>query len=278
MEDKQFFDRKYKIKTFRGQDIITVDNLRCAIEVNKSSGGELDTAQLQLWNLSETTRAAFETIGNRVIIEAGYEQYGIAQIFSGDIRSAVTIPDADTATTIELMDGANIVQDVKISKTWSGRVTMQQVISDIAREINVSVEYGTQITGHYSNGYAYNGPAMTAIQSVAAKAGAMAIIQDDSIVVYRQGSGTNRGTTAIGADSGLVGSPEKINERNNEQKQDEKPVGYRVVSLMNPSIKPVSTVVLQSKFVNGRFRVDNVTHQGSSYEGEWVTRLECYQF
>ena len=48
-------------------------------------------------------------------------------------------------------------------------------------------------------------------------------------------------------------------------------------SLLNPKIRPGEAVVIQSRDVDGEFRVDTVTHSGSTRGNDWETVAEVYR-
>ncbi len=93
----------------------------------------------------------------------------------------------------------------------------------------------------------------------------------------------------ISADSGLVGSPERERQsagevarvRDQNSGRDATVTsaaptyeGWRVTSLLMPTISPGDTVRIESRSVTANLIAAEVNHKGDNFEGDWHTELK----
>lgn len=110
--------------------------------------------------------------------------------------------------------------------------------------------------------------------------------------MVRAGGNTNRTVFDLGADSGLVGHPERVRKGSQEaiiDEEDKKALkrksreiisstneqdGWRIRSLLLPSLVPADRVKLSSRSVEGVFTIKDVRHFGDTHGGDWITELK----
>ena len=94
----------------RGVDLFT---LAIEFSVKKSLRREPNEAEITIWNLSPENRAAIAAMESSAstILKVGYQDTGLEQIFSGDLRSSPSERDgAQVKITVEGFNCVNITQ------------------------------------------------------------------------------------------------------------------------------------------------------------------------
>ncbi|CAA9246142.1 MAG: hypothetical protein AVDCRST_MAG95-1649 [uncultured Adhaeribacter sp.] len=153
-------------------------------------------------------------------------------------------------------------------------------------------------TRTWENGLAYHGAARTALDKACSATGLAWSIQNGTLQIIRSGGNTNRTVFDLGVESGLVGSPERLRRGSQEVLPDDPNAdpkksaaaqkaksrqfvsptqeedGWRVRSLILPSLVPGDRVKISSRTIEGVFTIRNLLHMGDTRGGEWVTELK----
>lgn len=289
------FDRAYSLVVGQGggQGIEIAQTLRLTFEVSKTDSKNPNRSRISVWNLAPSRRAELERPNTRCVLKVGYhEEGGPLPCFEGDVVLAYsrhTGPDVETI--LELGEGAKAIRDSVVSIGYGPGVTSTKALRDLSDRMGLALTLPDDAPEQtWNNGLSFHGPARTALDKVTHGSGLAWSIQNGAIQVVRAGGSTNRTVIDLAADSGLVGTPER--ERKDAQEaasvvtdeatgrkkraasatQEED--GWRVRSLILPSVVPADRVKLSSKTVNGVFVVKELRHVGDTHGGEWVTELK----
>lgn len=260
-----------------GEGPQVTDEFRIAFRVRKDRTQDINSADVSIWGLSEDTRARIQSEGDVCLIEAGYDS-GIEVLALADVtRVRVRRDLPDIITMLECGDGAVALRDAKVSLSFEAGATVERVLNRIADELELEGvrETGVEITGQYAEGVAFSGTAKEALNAVTKKAGLTWSIQDGLLQVLDREQGTEGLAVFLSPDSGLLASPERMEdiEQETERPRGE---GFRVRSLLNPAIRPGDRIELQSRDVDGAFIVDTVEHSGDTRAQDWFTEAEVY--
>lgn len=291
----QYWKQVYKV-TFPKLNITFENSLKINFQIEKDTTKESNKAKLEIYNLSDATRKSVETADNEVEIYAGYERTGGAILcFKGTVTYGYT-RDAgvDCITTLDLADGTVALRDSYCSLSYAPGTASKTIIQRIANEMGVPVVYGDDVEEleSYENGYSFIGQAKDALTEICDAQGLSWNIQNNILnVILAGGTSTNRGLV-FSPQSGLVGVPERIvqaeyksNKANPKKTQKqkakkEKPrkkAGWRITTLLSPSVNPADMVKVESKWITGWFRVEKATHQGDYNGHNWQTTLELIE-
>lgn len=82
-------------------------------------------------------------------------------------------------------------------------------------------------------------------------------INKGRIFIRDENKGTETGFL-LNSDTGLISSPEKVEE----EKDGQKIIKYKVQSLLNHKIGVDSLIKIESKTINGNYRVESGVHTG----------------
>ncbi len=279
---------------------VDVSALRVAFSIRKTATKTPNDCVVKIWNLRPESRAKVEVIGAVVILKAGYElEAGPQTIFSGNVTRALTVRDgADWVTELELRDGHLEFRDTSVSLAYSPGTSAKAVLNDLLPRFGLAVAPLPQVIGAYPDGFSFVGRLRDAVDKVAAKAGLEWSIQNRVVQVVVKGQTLNRLVHRISPSSGLIGSPAREQRtltdkaaakegyalgqagvqrstrtnRVGETKEVLQVFGYKIKSLLLPSIYPGSYVQLSSHDVKDEFfRVEELTHVGDTHGDDWHT-------
>ena len=259
-----------------GEGVAVDERFHIEFVVSKSVGAEQNRIDCTKYGLSEQTRARIMEPEQVIQIEAGHAE-GTEVLAIGDItRAVVEHAPPEIRTVIEAGDGARALRDRKVNLSFAAGASVQRVLDAIAQELALGRRAtGAQVAGEYQEGVSFSGTAKDALDRVTARAGVTWSIQDGELqILDREQPSQGRGAL-LTPDTGLLDSPQRIDDEAFGLERAAG-TGYEVRSLLNPKIRPGEAVVIQSRDVDGQFRVDTVTHSGSTRGNDWETVAEVY--
>lgn len=282
----------YKV-VFPKLNISFENTLKIAFSIDKDTSKESNKTKLEIFNLSETTRKSIEQPDNEVEIYAGYEKAGGAVLcFKGTVVYGYTTEDTtDSITHLELADGTVALRDSYCSLSYAQNVAAKVIIQRCANEMGVPLVYGKEVGDieAYKNGFSFIGLAKDALTEVCNARGLSWSIQNNILQVIKAGgTNTNRGLV-FSAYSGLIGTPERIiqaeyeSDKNTPRRKAKekaqkneirKKRGWRIKTLLAPTVNPADLVKVESKLITGWFRVEKVSHSGEYNGNQWESAIE----
>lgn len=287
------FKRVYKL---RFPDLqLEFDELRISFEIDKDLSQETNKSKIKLYNLSPQTRRQLETPDINCRLEVGYEQNeGLKLIFVGSVaRVKNQDTGTDAITELTLADGQVAIRDSVFSLSYAPGTDGRVILNGIAGQMGLLLRTGPDIEfGSYPNGFSYIGAARGALDKVCDAAGANWSVQNGELQVIMNGSSTGVRGLVFSPSSGLIGSPERIvraakkpdretpkRRRRKKQKKvkPEKKAGWKIKTLLAPTVNPGDAVKTESEIITGWFRVESLKHRGDNYGGEWVSELELIE-
>ena len=278
--------------------------LRFAFSIQKGATKSPNKCTLRVWNAAPETRRQIEAIGNVLVLKAGYKQdLGAVQIFAGDVTRALTLREGpDWITELEMQDGLAEFRDGKASISFGKGVAAPTVLRDIAGRFGLPVRSfpaGVE-SRQYPSGFAFVGRVRDAMDKACQYLGLEWSIQNREIQIVKKGGVFQKRAIVLSPDSGMVGSPmlesktmtdkaaakEGITSKqkgvretlkrddNGTMKRVLHVDGYKVKSLLQPTIEPGGYVQIKSVGIDGQFfRVEEVVHSGDTHGQDWQTEL-----
>jgi hypothetical protein len=292
------FDRVYSLIIGQGgQQGLEIDNLRCNFDVVKNSSKNPNRSRIRIYNLSPNNRKMLEKPDVRCIFKAGYsEEDGALEVYQGDVALVFSTYDrADVITEIQLGEGFKAIRDVMISLSYKGGVTSKKVLQDIASKMKITLSMPDDVPQRsWNNGLAFHGAGRQGLDKICAATGLSWSIQGGALQIVRSGGNTNRTVFDLGADSGLIGHPERTRQGKQEVAVDpedpkaakllkarsrqitatQEEDGWRIRSLLLPTLLPSDRVKLSSRTVEGVFTIKDIRHFGDTHQGDWITELK----
>ena len=285
-----------------GKDGVLIKDLRFSFKIEKRLTETLNNSTLSIYNLNPDSRALVATPNNAVILKAGYVgDVGAATCFVGIVRRCLTVRDGqDWRTDLELDDGMIAYRDSKHSISFAPGTKGADVLRNVASRFNLPVRQFPDIDNKiYPQGFAFVGRTREAMTSVCNYLGLEWSIQNQEIQVIKKGGSVKRTAIVLSSDTGMIGSPAleaktmsekaaadagisvndagvikrpKENDKG-EVKERLEIQGYKVVSLLQPTIEPGHVVKLQAAGIEGWFKVEKLEHIGDTHGGDWKTEL-----
>lgn len=253
---------------------LEVTDLRVQFKIEKSLEKEPNSATIQVFNLSPTTRAALVEKGSKVALEAGYADT-LATIFVGDVRMLYHVREGtEWVTKIECGDGQRAFLHARIKESFAGGVPGSDVVNKLAGSLGLNVSGQLQgmlssMQGQFLQGFTAHGPTLRELDKVLTAMGFEWSIQDDTLQVLEPGGTNQIQVPELTPETGLVGALEHASS--------EKKGGETVIKgkcLLRPEIIPGSRLVVRSSSQDGAIRVTRVSHTGDTAGGEWYSSFE----
>jgi hypothetical protein len=264
----EFYGRKVKLQI----DDLIVDELRVSFRIERAHTPPPNTAVVQVYNLSPSSRKAVHKKGVRLVLEAGYAD-GIEQLCAGDTRTASTTQTgADAITKIECGDGEALQRTSRISESFKKGTAIASIAEKVAKatglglgNIKDKIQAG-DVDGLLTetlNGKVVSGNAYAILVETMKSLGYKVSVQDGQLVALADGETTNETVYSLAPDSGLIGSPEA----------GEKGI-IKARSLLLPALRPGRRVELRSRIYDGLFRIEKAVHVGDTHGTEWYSDTE----
>lgn len=258
---------------------LDVSNLRVVFQITKSITKAANTAEIVVYNMSQSTRVYSQQKNMQVFLAAGYDE-GLSTtpqlklIYSGDILSQPTSKaKGDVLTKYEAGDSVKILQDARISKSFKSGTTVATVIDELKKQLTgvSNGELQNLLGKAFPNGYSAHGLVRDQLDVMALKTDTLWSIQDGKLQFLKVDGSTSEKAVFLTSDTGLIGSPsqKKINVYGVEK------IGIDFVSLLQPEIKPGRKIDIDSEFVSGIFTCLKVVHRGDTGDGPWFSEGEA---
>lgn len=254
---------------------IEVTGLRVSFSVKRTLKPDANSAEVSVYNLSASSRAAIKRKGVRVILEAGYADVGMETVITGDCRLASHEQSGtEWVTRFELLDGGRVLRYGRSSVSYNPGTPISKAVSDLASKLGLS---GGQLqkqlpalVAKTRNGIVAHGSVPDTLDKLLGPAGYAWSIQDGKLQVLKGDADHTELIPLISTDSGLVGSPKLITPDKAEGRNL-----LSFTSLLNPRIRPGCLVAVSSKQFSGQFRVETVVHKGDTHGTDWTSDIEA---
>lgn len=251
---------------------LDLSRLRITFRVKSSLKPEPNTADVEVYNLSDDHRAQLEQAQKQIMrLEVGYNGT-THQIFLGEVRTCFTeVQGPDRVTKFSSGDGEQAVLGTRIRVTYGTQVQIDSCIRDLAKALGVGVGNLNQIAARlksrglasiYPRGTALDGNAWRELVYICRSCGLEATIQDGALLILEQGQALANVAVRLAPDSGLVGSPTADNDGT-----------VNAVAKLIPELRPGVKVDLESLSGKGVYRVYDAEYTGDSHGDDWQVSL-----
>jgi len=274
------FDRQYRFAAGKpGQSGFEVGMstqyrpaLHVSFEINKADAETPNTGKISLWNLNPEHLAILKATDCIVTLRAGYGAH-MPLIFAGAITYMETSLDSgDRKTSIEAVDGRIELRDSYVSVSYSGPVSTRKIIEGLADSMGVALSFSYNAEfADLPNGFSFVGPAKAGLDRACASSGLKWQMQNGALQVLMKRDTMTREVCLLSAKSGLVGIPKHIvfgKGSGDEQS------GWEVVTLLDGAVGVSDFVRVESKLVQGYFRVRTADYTGDNIDGDWQSTMK----
>ena len=248
----KYWIRQVKFITDRVEIEVPDIEIEFNIEFSDESNGNI--GHIKFYNLSNSTIDKLK-VDKSFILRAGYKEHS-GVILPGIIKRPVTQWEkADKVTTLMVGDNTDAWLKSTINKTWKAGSTSDEIARQIIQQTGLSIgEINLVNNVSYEKGLTFSTTCRKALEEIAADTGTK-LHSSRGKIYLRPENSANRRAILLNSDTGLISSPEKIQE--DEEDAVEK---YSVMSLLNYKIQTDSLIKLDSNTVKGNFRVISGEH------------------
>jgi len=245
--------------------------LRINFSIEKADTETPNTSRISLWNLNPEHISMLNEKDCMVKLFAGYKQGHVDLAFIGDITYVKTIMDAaDRETIMEVTDGRVALRDTYVTPSYSGVINTRKIIEDTAADMGLPVTFSYNAEfADFPNGYSCVAPARVVLDKACATSGLQWQIYNGVLQVKNGRDTMDRHVYVLSPETGLIGIPKRITYSEDGAGVGEQP-GWEVTYLLNAAIHVSDFIKLESKFVQGFFRVKWIEMNGDNHRGAWM--------
>ena len=210
-----------------------------------------------VYNASPSTLGYIQN-NMEIKLNAGYSG-NLGNIIVGTIASFNNRQNGiDSELKILVNTDINAIFNRTVAKTYAPGTNAQQILEALLRAINI--ETGTIFVNNnkvYESGKSVNGTYKNIINEIVKETASYMFVRNNILYivdgVYELDTGY-----LLRPETGLIGSPEEI--------EIDGAKGYKFAMCLNPMMTTGSVFRVESKNVNGLWRVQDGTHSGSNFE------------
>jgi hypothetical protein len=246
--------------------------LRVTFQIEKSLTESANTAEISVYNLAEQTRAKVTEKALLTTLEVGYSGQS-SIIFRGQLEAGTNQRDGvDWVTSFQSTDSGKQLRESRINvsfKTISATEAMQKIVNALGVGIGNARDKIAQgnIRGaldDFKNGLVLSGPTKRELTRLTKTLGYGWSIQDGQLQLLAARDAIEPGDAIVlNPDTGLIGSPESGENGIIEAR-----------ALLIPQLTPGRVVRLESRQIEGFYRVEKVAYQGDTHGQDWYADLE----
>jgi hypothetical protein len=254
---------------------VEIKDLRVSFDVEKQKGSEPDTCSIRIYNLAERSRALFQAKPLKVTLDAGYDG-ALERVFSGDMTWAQSVlRGVDWVTEVQVGDGARAHRHARVTRSFEGGTNLRTALSYAANAMGMAlpsnIAGAPELTTQYATGVSLNGLASAELSRLLRPFGWRWKTQDGRLVILRPNESRTGEPVLIQGppDGSMIGTP----EFGPPARPKAKPV-LRVTTLLEPSICAGARIKLESRSIQGTYRVERALHSGDTHGPNWQTTVE----
>lgn len=194
--------------------------LRIRAQISKTSEKEPNTCKITVTNLSPSTRQSLQTLGVKVLLEAGYQDTGMTGIFQGDVSFVDHLhPAADLDTVIKCRDGDLWYRWQRLNgPSFQRGCTVAQLVHAICDQtgmpfpavvpVAAPTRSGQGWATPFQQGYTLSGTAQSQLDILLKGIGLKWSIQNGQLQILGPGQVLDTSIPVISPSTGLWGSAE----------------------------------------------------------------------
>ena len=289
------FDRRWNLVV----STLDVSDFAIHFRVEKTIKPEPNKVLIEVYNLDENHRGQIQELapGKRVgkkarhkgktspnvtgrvpvRLEAGYKEDGTSLIFLGDLRTVDSeITGPDWVTAIAAGDGERNFRTARISQAFGYKTPVRTALQAAVTALGLgngnfaAVASTLQLQGNasvYTRGLVLSGSAAMALNDICRSANLEWSIQDGVVQFVDLNTALAQKAVKLTADTGLIGSP---NVDGNGV--------LKAKLLMVPGLTCGRLVVVDSRQIQGQFRVEKIVTEGHTHGPDWYHEIEAKRY
>lgn len=242
---------------------ITYPELYLEFEINFDTTSDGNVGHVRLYNLSSTTIQLFKK-DTPFTLKAGYAE-DIGLLLPGVVISASTyFESTNKITEVIIGDNTDAWLSSMVNQTWRAGVNASEIAKDIVKDLPLKtgeIKLNNDIS--YPKGKTFSTTRKMALEEIAKDTDTKLHVSRGKIYLRPESVGSQE-VIILNKDTGLISSPQRINDKDEE--------GYKVQSLLNYRIASDSVLNIESKTINGLYRVSKGSQRLNG--NDFITDLE----
>lgn len=256
---------------------INPHDIRIEFNIDKDTSSSPNSAEITIFNLSESHRNSVGKEFDAIILEAGYippEGSGnVGVIFKGAVRDVEHRREGpNILTIISCGDGSKALRRATISKSFPKGTPVKDVVDELSKQLEKEgvsrgewkfpndVESKT-----FKRPYAVCGSCARELDTIGRGNGFYWNLQNETMEIIPS-DGFIGGVVLITPETGMIGTPAITDN------------GVRVKALLNAEVRPNRRVQLKSETLemngdDGMYRVTGASYSGNNMDGEMVVDI-----
>lgn len=255
-------------------DGIVISGMQIQATIEKTLDQSPNKADVKLINLSPRTRAELQRDGVIVTLDAGHD--GVARrLIGGDLTFGHSYREGtEWITDLTIGDGARAYAHARVKpRAYKAGTTVITVLREAAASMNLTlprnVEISPELQTQFAGGWALNGRTRDELTRLLAPFGYTWSIQGGRLQILRDEEVRADIARVISEETGMIGSPIY-----GKPAKPGEPPKRSVRSLLYPELNPGAKVSIDSRQLEGIFKIEKVKHT-LDFEGQdWTTEAE----
>lgn len=258
-------------------NIIILDDFGVVAKIDKAGPPEFGKASVEIYGLSLDVMSQLSTLNmhplfvrkNYLNIFAGDEFSGMSQIFAGSITSASA--DFNGAPEVKFKIEARVGFFGSVTAQGQGVVNGTQPASDfIARQAKAAgLTFENQDVAASIKNSVFTGSPIEQARQAANQIGAELIIDDEKMILIKNGGSVKGNVPVLSATSGMIGYP--VMTQN----------GIDCKAIFNPDFRFAGLIQIESMVpkVAGQWRITKLSHNLAANlpsAGQWESSITAY--
>lgn len=263
---------------------IDVSNLRCVFQCEKDTNDTPNYSIITIYNMSQKSISSIRK-GDKVILEAGYENGNYGMIFTGQIIQPMVNRESNTdiALTLVVQDG-----DVYLNSSFTA-LTLSKASSqaDVVRActsgeptVSNGLISGQLSKSKLARGKVMFGKSASYVRKAARHSKTQFYVEDGKVNIVAATDYSSKQAVELNPMTGLIGMPQQTDD------------GVSGQCLINPSIKLNTLIYINSKLVvakqveegetkytavnaDGVYRITKLTYEGDTHGDTWYCTFEA---
>lgn len=252
---------------------INPHDIRIEFAIDKDSSSSPNSAEITIYNLTESHRNSVGKEFDKITLEAGYippsGSGNVGIIFKGAVRDVEHRREGpNILTIISCGDGTKALKRATISKSFPKGTPVKDVVDELSKQLEKEgVSRGEWKfpddvkEKKFKRPYAVCGSCSRELDTIGRGNGFYWSLQNETLEIV-PGDGFIGGVVLISPETGMIGTPAITDN------------GVRVSALLNPEIRPNRRIQLKSETLemngdDGMYRVSSVSYSGNNMDGEF---------
>ncbi|ADX32020.1 hypothetical protein [Pseudomonas phage PH826] len=281
------FERVYLLTVgdYRTGKGVLIKDVHMRFDISKSADNKKksNSATVELYNLSASTRAMLDTDYLSVKLEVGYTAAGTRVVLEGNVVERRTAQQGpDMVTQLILGEGYTDLNHIRLKQTIPPGQTAKDVIEAAMGQLPGVVRgvfSGTNINNPVVFGYPMDGSAKEILNDICRdnnmewRCDAGALYVNDVNGIHDKNI---KSAPVLNESTGLIGIPYRTSSEGNRQKGDKRRTqGVQFKALLNADFAPGQVVRIESKEVTGWYRINSARYYGGYDDQEWYVDCFC---